>query len=58
MELRGLVKAVTNDRSVLAFAEITYDLEPAFELPEKGGEVGMAGICLDPEYGYIFVTLA
>ena len=57
-ELRGRVKVITNDRSVFTFAEITYDLQPTSELPAIPGEVGMAGICLDPKHGYVFVTLA
>ena len=47
-ELRGRVKVITNDRSVFTFAEISYDLQPTAELPAIAGEVGMAGVCLDP----------
>ena len=57
-ELRGRVKVITNDRSVFTFAEITYDLQPTAELPAIAGEVGMAGVCLDPKHGYVFVTFA
>jgi hypothetical protein len=56
-ELRGKVTVVTNDRSKYTFAE---DFAPKFtpkeELPSGYGQGGMAGICLDPEHGYIFVT--
>ncbi len=55
-ELRGKVKVVTNDRSVHTFAENFFTLVPRAELPSFGGEMGMAGICLDPESGYVFVT--
>ncbi len=57
-ELRGKVKVVTNDRSVYTFAEDFFSLKPARELPEIEGEVGLAGICLDPVNGYVFVTFA
>ena len=57
-ELRGRVKVITNDRSVLTFAETSYDLRPNSELPAIAGEVGMAGVCLAPNQGYVFVTLA
>ena len=57
-ELRGRVKVITNDRSVFTFAEISYDLQPTAELPAIAGEVGMAGVCLDPKHGYVFVTFA
>ena len=58
-ELRGKVKVVTNDRTVLTFAEDFFTLRP-----KKGAvriidqEVGMAGICLAPEHGYLFVTFS
>jgi hypothetical protein len=57
-EIRGSLKAVTNDRTVHTFAENFLHSRPAEELPLPGGEVGMAGVCLDPENGYIFVTFA
>ncbi|MCL4244288.1 MAG: PQQ-dependent sugar dehydrogenase, partial [Candidatus Dadabacteria bacterium] len=55
-ELRGKVKVVTNDRSVYTFAEDFFTLAPRAELPSFGGEMGMAGLCLDPASGYVFVT--
>ena len=55
-ELRGKVKVVTNDRSVYTFAEDFFKLTPRAELPYFGGEMGMAGLCLDPGSGYVFVT--
>lgn len=55
-ELRGTIKVVTNDDSVLTFASNFFSLEPNRELPELEGEVGMAGICLAPKAGYVFVT--
>lgn len=57
-ELRGKVKVITNDRSVLTFANISYNLQPSTELPDIAGEVGMAGVCLAPKQGYVFVTFA
>jgi hypothetical protein len=57
-ELGGVVKVVTNDRSVHTFAGIgtTRRPEGGGELPDDGGEHGLAGICLDPANGYVFVT--
>ena len=57
-ELRGKVKAVTNDRSVYTFAEDFVRSRPLKELPEFAGETGLAGICLAPAQGYVFVTFA
>lgn len=57
-ELRGRVKVVTNDRSIYTFAEDFFHLQPDQELPEVEGETGLAGLCLAPEQGYVFVTFA
>ena len=57
-ELRGRVKVITNDRSTYTFAESFFELQPEQELPEVEGETGLAGICLAPEQGYVFVTFA
>ena len=57
-ELRGRVRVVTNDRSVLTFAENFFQLRPEKELPAIEGETGLAGICLDPARGHVFVTFA
>ena len=57
-ELRGKVKVVTNDRSVYTFAEGFLPSRPREELPEFAGETGLAGICLEPKRGYVFVTFA
>lgn len=57
-ELRGTVKVVTNDRTVYPFAEDFFSARPTRELPDIEGETGMAGICLEPRRGYVFVTLA
>lgn len=58
LELRGKIKVVTNDRSVYTFAEDFFKFTPPEELPAFSGENGLAGICLDPENGYVFVTFA
>jgi hypothetical protein len=55
-ELRGTVKVVTNDRSVYTFARDFFRFKPGEELPSRSGEGGLAGICLDPAHGYVFVT--
>ncbi len=57
-ELRGKVKVVTNDRSVHVFAEDFFDLVPKEELPSGQGQAGLAGLCLEPENGYLYVTFA
>ena len=57
-ELRGTLKVVTNDRTVYKFAEAIFRSTPARELPYEMGEVGMAGVCLDPQNGFVFATYA
>ncbi len=54
IEIRGVVKVVTNDRSIYVFAKDFFHLRPREELPSVQGEVGLSGICLDPKNGYIF----
>ena len=54
-ELQGTIKVVTNDRSVLTFAENVLGLGPD---DEPLFQVGMAGMCLDPNHGYVFATFA
>ncbi len=54
-ELKGTIKVVTNDRRVHTFAAV-----PTFQgqQPDLKGasQQGLAGICLDDETGYLFVT--
>lgn len=57
-EVRGTVKVVTNDRTIYTFAKDFFKLEPKEELPSGLGQVGMAGICLDPKNGFVFATFA
>lgn len=52
LELKGKLKVVTNDRTIHTFAE---DFIP-IPLKESFQEIGAAGMCLDPERGYVFVT--
>lgn len=55
LELRGVVKVVTNDRTVHTFAdlpELGYAYSPAVELSQGGA----AGLCLDPVRGHVIVT--
>lgn len=56
-ELRGAIKVVANDNSVSELGRIPT-LTPKKDWPDWEGEAGMAGICLDPEHGYVFVTYA
>ena len=54
-ELRGAIQVVTNDRTVTEYAVLpTFD--PRAEFPHPSGEGGMAGVCLDPAGGHVFVT--
>ncbi|MCC6453537.1 MAG: PQQ-dependent sugar dehydrogenase [Caldilineaceae bacterium] len=57
-EVRGTIKVVTNDRSIYTFAEDFMYVHPRQELPSGQGQVGLAGICLEPEHGYVFATFA
>lgn len=59
-ELRGTIKVVTRDRSVHVFASDITNFRPTVEFPDGGSEAeaGLAGICLAPDEGYVFVTYA
>ena len=57
-EIRGAIKVVCQDRSVHTFADDFFTLVPLKELPEEPGEIGMAGLCLYPKNGYVFVSYA
>jgi hypothetical protein len=58
-ELHGAIKVVTNDRTVFTFADEFFTLRPKTgEVRIIDQEVGMAGICLAPEQGHLFVTFA
>lgn len=56
-ELYGSIKVVTNDRTVHRFVASVADFSalPA-RVPDERGETGLAGLCLDPEHGYVFAT--
>jgi hypothetical protein len=57
-EMNGIVKVVTVDRSVHEFARVPLNLGPNPPKPSGMQEVGLAGICLEPQHGYVFVTYA
>ncbi|HRV93998.1 MAG TPA: PQQ-dependent sugar dehydrogenase, partial [Anaerolineae bacterium] len=57
-EIRGKVKVVTNDRTIYTFAEDFFDLQVKEELPSGQGQGGLAGICLEPKHGYVYVTFS
>jgi glucose/arabinose dehydrogenase len=57
-ELQGTVKVVTNDRTVHTFAANVTRMPSRDTLPNQAAEVGLAGICLEPQHGYVFVTFA
>jgi hypothetical protein len=54
-ELRGTIKVVTNDRRIVEFAKVPA-FNPGNEPLKDETQAGLAGICLDPAHGYIFVT--
>ncbi len=56
-ELRGTIKAVTNDRTVVRFANIGIR-KPNERYPALAAQNGSAAICLDDAHGYVFVTYA
>ena len=57
-EIGGTIKVVTNDRTVSNFAVDVMPKPTRDTLPSYGGEVGLAGICLEPRHGYVFATFA
>jgi len=54
-ELGGTIKSITSDGQVIVFATVDT-VESPNEYPDLRGEAGLAGICLDAEIGYVFVT--
>ena len=56
-ELRGKIKVVSRDRSVHVFADLGLR-KPQTPFPALGGQNGAAGICVDEQRGYVFVTYA
>jgi len=57
-ELGGTIKVVSNDRTVSDFAVDVMPKPTRDTLPDYEGEVGLAGICLEPTHGYLFATFA
>lgn len=56
-EVLGTIKVVTNDRTVQTFATDFSPLSAADSFSAFWG-VGLGGLCLDPETGFIFATYA
>jgi hypothetical protein len=56
-ELRGKVRTLTRGGGLVEFASVST-FTPSHDWPDDEGEAGMAGICLDPKRGYVFVTYA
>lgn len=54
-ELGGSIRVVTNDRSVHTFFEGLVQPPAAGDVLAEGG---VAGICLEPQHGYVYVTFA
>jgi Glucose / Sorbosone dehydrogenase len=56
-ELRGRIKVIANDGSVSDFAFVPT-FKPHQDWPDFSGEAGLAGLCLDAQHGFVFVTYA
>jgi Glucose / Sorbosone dehydrogenase len=56
-ELRGNIKTIANDGSVTDFAKVET-FAPKADWPDKSGEAGMAGICINDDRGFVFTTYA
>ncbi|MFK7977781.1 MAG: PQQ-dependent sugar dehydrogenase [Halioglobus sp.] len=55
-ELGGRILAVRNDRKIDVFAERFFELNMTAQMPELSGVLGMTGLCLDSDTGYLFAT--
>lgn len=55
-ELYGAIKVVSNDRSIHLFARDLGQVSREADPPDVRGELGLAGLCLDPDRGYVFAT--
>jgi len=55
-ELGGRIAVVRNDRKVETFADNFYTLNRSAEMPDLGGVIGLTGLCLDEDTGYLFAT--
>jgi len=56
-ELRGKIKTRSRTGMLTEFARVVT-FTPRVDWPNGEGEAGLAGICLSPEHGYVFVTYA
>lgn len=54
-ELQGTIKVVTNDRTVHDFAKVPTWGHQGHDL-DGASQQGLAGLCLEPERGYLFAT--
>src|SRR5690606_29074187 len=54
-ELQGTIKAVTNDRTAYDFAKVPTRSQQGHDL-EGASQQRLAGLCLEPELGYLFAT--
>ena len=55
-ELGGRILVVRNDRKVEVFADNFFALNVDAQMPELAGVIGLTGLCLHPETGYLFAT--
>lgn len=55
-ELGGRLLAVRNDRKIEVFAENFFTVRMDAQMPELGGVLGMTGLCLDSNTGYLFAS--
>lgn len=54
-ELQGTIKVVTRDRTVTDFAKVPTWGRQGHDL-DGASQQGLAGLCLEPERGYLFAT--
>jgi hypothetical protein len=59
-ELGGVIKVVSNDRSVSVFAQDFFQSLALQNVPEnyQPPQIGLTGLCLDPAHGYVFADYA
>lgn len=55
-EIGGRIVAVANDGTVSTFADDFFALTRDAQMPALEGTIGLFGMCLDAEHGYVFAT--
>jgi hypothetical protein len=55
-ELGGRILVVRNDRKVEVFTDNFFTLRSTAQLPSIAGVIGLTGLCLDADTGFLFAT--